>query len=103
MPNARNSGWLRRPLVVGDKTFVALHEVVVSKKSENQNDQVKQPQINSTGRPDKGLQDDMALFDLARTYLKIQHRLWPKLVGNLLPEITGAAIESWRRRFEGGS
>ena len=94
-------------LVVGDKTFVAQREVVLSQNSGNRNDQVEQPQIISTGRPDKGSPDDKALLDLARTYLEIQHRLWPALVVcKLLPAIGEAEIEelaaAFRERFLSG-
>lgn len=71
----------------------------MSKNSEHRNDQVEQHQITSTGRPDKGLPDDKALLDLARTYLEIQHRLWPGLVGTLLPAITETAIEELATAF----
>lgn len=31
-------------------------------------------------RPDRGLPDDGARLDLAKTYVEVQHRLWPDLV-----------------------
>lgn len=72
--------------------------------SEKRNDQVEPLQIISTGRPDKGLPDEKALLDLARTYLEIQHRLWPALVAcKLLPALGEAEIEelaaAFRERF----
>ena len=76
------------------------------KNSEKRNDQVEPLQIISTGRPDKGLPDEKALLDLARTYLEIQHRLWPQLVGNLLPAMSDSEIEAmaavFRERFLNG-
>lgn len=79
----------------------------MSKNSEKRNDQVEALQIISTGRPDKGLPDEKALLDLARTYLEIQHRLWPQLVGTLLPAISEAEIEglaaAFRERFLSGT
>ncbi len=76
------------------------------KNSEKRNDQVEPLQIISTGRLDKGLPDEKALLDLARTYLEIQHRLWPQLVGNLLPVMNDSEIEAmavaFRERFLSG-
>ena len=78
----------------------------MSKNSEKRNDQVEPLQIISTGRPDKGLPDEKALLDLARTYLELQHRLWPQLVGNLLPAMNDSEIEAmaaaFRERFLSG-
>lgn len=82
----------------------------MSHTSENRSHQVElnQPGASSRRRADKGLPNDKALLDLARTYLEIQHRLWPMLVAcGLLPEITESEIETlavqFRERFLNGS
>ncbi len=52
----------------------------------------------------RGLPDEQALFDLAGTYLDLQHQHWPELASQGLlppntPEATEAAAEGFRQRF----
>ena len=55
-----------------------------------------------TGRknPDKGLPDEAARLELARTYLTLQRRLWPELVrAKFLPPITPKSVAELANQF----
>jgi len=51
-------------------------------------------------RKAKGLPDDNARVELARTYLKVQHRLWPGLVkAGVLPKLMDSNVADMADRF----
>jgi site-specific DNA recombinase len=50
--------------------------------------------------PRRGLPDDKTLYDLARTYLESQHRLWPELARDgILPSLTDETLAFLARTF----
>src|SRR5262245_12857664 len=69
-----------------------------------QDDTQRSGSISRRRRPDRGLPNDGALRELARTYLQTQRSLWPDLVANgTLPEadddVMASMAEQFRRRF----
>ncbi|MFM8735662.1 MAG: hypothetical protein ACKOC8_10765, partial [Pirellulales bacterium] len=69
-------------------------------------DDSSSPALPSTGRgrvrsADFGLPERSGLMDLARTYLEVQARLWPDLVGTAaVPAVDPATIAAMADDFE---
>lgn len=79
-----------------------LLDILADLSSENQHESIRSKRKRTRGLPEKD-----ALLELARTYLKVQHRLWPALAkAGLLPKRTDAnaarMADQFRESFEGG-
>ena len=75
-------------------------------KKKDQKAEARRRSRKRRNRVTRGLPSDVALRELARTYLELQHRLWPEFVhaGNL-PGLTDqnvhALADDFKRRFLG--
>ncbi len=59
------------------------------------------PRRRRRTREERGLPSDEALWELATTYVEVQHRLWPTLrKSGILPKIATAAIEKMVASFK---